>query len=243
MIALLVGNSFGCSTVSSLFTTTEAERKPIASPFADYRSNAKDPAQAMVLRTKKGDRAVEIELPGDAQHMSDFVIPVSPAFKNMDRKIASSGSGMEESDLTTENAYKNRTPTLSDREIIRDFPQGSPDDEAQRVDIEQTLDLTQSADDMITESTPSYLASLDHIKQLYKIGRYEGALIEADELLRQFPTDPKLHEMRGTLLERLGKRELALRSWNQALRFNPNNQSLRKFIERKQTARSVAGGT
>ena len=86
----------------------------------------------------------------------------------------------------------------------------------------------------------SYLAALDHIKQLYKGARYEAALLEIDELVRAYPTDPKIYEMRGTLLDRLGRGDLAIKSWNQALRFDPGNQSLRRFIERKQQKRSLA---
>lgn len=58
-------------------------------------------------------------------------------------------------------------------------------------------------------------------------------------MIKIFPTDAKLYEMRGTLLDRLERKELALRSWNQALRFDPSNQRLRKFLERKQLGKSL----
>jgi tetratricopeptide (TPR) repeat protein len=218
----------------------DSERvRPIANPFAEY-STSKDASQTMILRTKKGDRSVELEIPGDPQHLSDFVLPVSPAFKNMDRNPAAA-SGDANTSIESDESYKTKTPSFSDREITRSFPQGLAEDENKRREIEQSLNLTQSEDDTLSESTPSYLASVDHIKQLYRAQRYEAGLLTIDELIRVYPTDPKLHEMRGTLLDRLGRRELALRSWNQALRFNPSNLSLKKFIERKQL-RSVAGG-
>ena len=40
--------------------------------------------------------------------------------------------------------------------------------------------------------------------------------------------------MRGTSLDRLGKTELALKSWRQALHLNENNTSLKKFIQHRQ---------
>lgn len=57
--------------------------KPIQNPFGDvYPGAAADPNQALILRTKKGDRSVEVQMPGSAAQMSDFVIPVSPAFQD-----------------------------------------------------------------------------------------------------------------------------------------------------------------
>ena len=61
-----------------------------------------------------------------------------------------------------------------------------------------------------------------------------------DDVLKLYQTDPKLYEMRGTLLDRLGKADLAFKSWNQALRFDPANQVLRRFVERKQAGRALA---
>jgi len=79
------------------------------------------------------------------------------------------------------------------------------------------------------------------VKQLYRVARYEAALLEVDELLVVYPTDSKIHEMRGTLLDRLGRTDLAIRSWNQAIRLNPGNESLRRFVERRaNTKRSPA---
>jgi hypothetical protein len=246
LCAFLVITLSGCAGAKTwLGMNHSAQARPIANPFADYRSGSKDVAQTMILRTKKGDRSVEIELPGDTQRLSDFVLPVSPAFKNSGRGLASTGAadgmdGAQTSDESIDQSYKNRQPSMSDHEIVRKLPQGLVEDEVKRHEIETGLNLTQSEDDVLSESTPSYLASLDHVKQLYRAARFEAALLEVDEMIRMYQTDPKLHEMRGTLLDRLGKRDLALKSWNQALRFDPQNQSLKRFIERKQS-RSIAG--
>jgi len=200
--------------------------KPISNPFYNYRQNsAGDPAPSMILRTKKGDRSVELEIPEDPAQMSDFVLPVSPAFKEYNRSLAS---------IEPDGTYQHLSPSMSDREITQSFSKSSSENELKRNEIEKGLNLMASADDTApSEASSSYLGSLDHVKQLYRSSRYEAALLEVDGLIRIYQMDPKLYEMRGTLLDRLGKNDLAMKSWNQALRFNPSNESLKKFINRK----------
>src|SRR4051812_10371258 len=89
----------GCTTLRSIFVVdgNDGKTKPIANPFNDFYSGGKnEPNQNIILRTKKGDRSVEVELPGDHAQMSDFVIPMSPAFRDGPRgssgATASAGS-------------------------------------------------------------------------------------------------------------------------------------------------------
>lgn len=232
-----------CATTQSLLaiSPTKETNQPIHNPFGDYYApKSADSGEAMIFRSKKGDRSVEVQLPASTQQMSDLVIPISPAFKDevKGRSPASSGAGYSMESGIDEN-YKQRGPTLSDREITQNLPQGLAQDESKRREIEQGLNLSPAPDNS-PDHDKSYLAALDHIKQLYRSSRFEAALIEMDDLVRFYQTDSKLYEMRGTLLDRLGKPDLALKSWNQALRFDPSNQKLRRFVERKQNYRSLA---
>ena len=77
------------------------------------------------------------------------------------------------------------------------------------------------------------MSSLDKIKQLFRAGRYEVAILETDSLLKEYPVDSKLYEMKGTLLSKLGKFDLAEKAWKQALELNPNNQRLKNFMVQK----------
>ncbi|MBC7690419.1 MAG: hypothetical protein H7222_01510 [Methylotenera sp.] len=226
----------GCSTLKSVFVTdTSPDRAgPIQNPFGGYDSND-NKHENIVLRSKRGDRSVEVEIPNGNREMSDLVMPVSPNFKG---ESAFSGNAYGES--APEN-YKDRKPGISDREITGSFPKNLPEFEGKRQEIESGLGVMTS-DDNTPASDQSYLAALDHIKQLYKSARYEAGLLELDELTRLYPTDPKIYQMRGTLLDRLGRTDLALKSWNQSLRFDPGNTSLRKFIEKKQQKRGLASG-
>ncbi|MBI3534847.1 MAG: hypothetical protein HY072_05100, partial [Deltaproteobacteria bacterium] len=147
-----------------------------------------------------------------------------------------------ESEPFTDDRYKERQAGITDREITREFkPAMSSDNdkEAKQREIESELGLV-PADDTTPEHDKSYLAAVDHIKQLYRKNRHEAALIEIDDLLKLYPSDSKIYAMRGTLLHRIGKLDLALQSWNQALKLEPNNLSLKRFIERKQQKRSLA---
>ena len=231
----------GCASTKSLFGINDSDRvKPIANPFYGYKGPGADPSQNMILRTKKGDRSIELEIPGDSQRLSDFVLPVSPLFKDSSRSPASYSGNSGDSGTPAESvdeSYKTRSPSISDREIASSMSHNSPELDASRQAIESSLNLTPSDDDGAPDRSTSYLASLDHVKQLYRASRYEAALLEDDDLIKQYQTDATLYEMRGTLLDRLGKRELAVRAWSQALRLDPKNESLRKFIDRKrQTA-------
>jgi tetratricopeptide (TPR) repeat protein len=226
----------GCSSLKSALAIhgSDAPPAPIHNPFGDFYGTSKEPNQNVILRTKKGDRSIEVELP-KGNEMSDFVIPVSPAFKDSNRNPAS----LSEDQALDDESYKSKAPTVADREITRSFPQGELKDEGQRRDIETGLGLMPS-EDTTPEATGSYLAAMDHLKNLYRKSRFEAALVTADGLIRQYPTDPKLYQMRGTLLDRLGQNELAVKSWNQALRLDPKNEGLRRFVERRQPASAPA---
>lgn len=235
-ILLLLSN---CSSVRPWLGMSYSDTtKPISNPFGDYRGDQNNANQMMVLRTKKGDRSVELQIPGGMQELTEFVLPVSPAFKDSAESFTGSAgpNGIDET-------YKNHTATLSDREITGTFPHGTLEDEQRRKDIEQGLNLAPNEDESPNNNDSSYLAGLDRIKQLYRLARFEAALLETDEMIKQYQTDAHLFEMRGTLLDRMGRRGLALEAWNQALRFNPKNDTLRKFVERKQVTlnRETAG--
>jgi tetratricopeptide (TPR) repeat protein len=233
---LLLGIS-GCATTKSLLAVnTNAPRSaPIQNPFMEDYSSSQEKGN-IILRTKKGDRAIEIELPGHTADMTEFVVPIAPAFKEDGRSPASSDGT---NDSTVDERYKERASGITDREITGGFSKNIPQNTAERQEIESGLGVV-PAEDPSPPRDRSYLASIDQIKQLYKRARYEAALLELDELVRLYPTDPKLYEMRGTLLDRIGRTDLAIKSWNQALRFDPGNDSLRRFIEHKSKNRRVA---
>lgn len=250
-LTLLILSAQGCGSVRTILSpdSDKDKARPISNPFAFYSPESQKVASdTLVLRSKRGDGAVEVEIPNSSHTMSDFVIPIASNKKNPSRAPAAAlPQGMESEvppaevnpEAASVPAVPTQEPTLSDREITRTFPQAMVEDEARRREIEKDLGLVR-AEEMTPEKQTSYLAALDHVKQLYRTARYEAALLEIDGLVREYPTNPKLYEMRGTLLDRVGQLELAIKAWKQALRFDAKNEPLRRFIERKEQRRSLA---
>ena len=243
VLVMLLLPAAGCSTMRSILATDSGREsgKPISNPFSDFQANSqKAPGESMIFRTKRGNGSLEVEIPRANQDMSDFVIPISPAMRAMDRGPASeSEASRAATEKNSDTTYEKHDAGVSDHEITQSFPHGSDENEAKRRDLEEELGLIRT-EEAAPERQKSYLASVDKVKQLYHSGRYEAALLETDEMIREYPTNPRLYEMRGTLFERVGHLDLALKAWKQALRFNPDNEPLKRFIDRKEHKRSLA---
>ena len=211
-----------CSSLKSFLAVEEPEQrgKPIENPFGSMYSGAPDDSgKALVVRSKRGDRAVEFEIPTRGSEVSEWVVPVDP-------------QQAKQSESTRVMDYGDRKPSSVDREIQRQMPQLPGEDVAARREIELELGL-QPVEEDLARGDKSYLGAIDRIKSLFREGRYEASLLEAEELLKDHPTDPRLHEMRGTLLDRLGYADLARQSWAQSLKLKPSNEPLRRFLDRR----------
>lgn len=214
-----------CSTMSTVFATNPKKSDgPITNPFDGYNATSSSDT-GTVFRTRRGDQSFEVAFPDQTSKLDTVSLPTR-------------NTQTDEAELS-EDPYRNRKPAIADREIAESFPKNGGDFEGDRNDIEQTLGVMGSVD-ATPRADRSYLAGLDRIKRLYRDGRYEASLLEVEDLLIDFPTAPKLYEMRGTLLDRLGRSELAVRSWQQALRLEPRNLALKKYLDRKRATRGLA---
>jgi tetratricopeptide (TPR) repeat protein len=210
----------GCSTSN---TEKKLASLPIENPYASFSLARLTEADAnVILRTKKGDRTLELQLPGGYHDLSDFEIPLAPDF-DAPKAISGSSSSIDDS-------YSSTTAGFTDKQILSGLEKPDPLDDQRRA-IEDQLNLVSA--DSPNEQKKSYLAMMDKIRQLYRLARFEAALLELDQMLKVYSMDPKLYEMRGTLLDRIGKSELALKAWNQALEFDPKNEKLKNFVEKK----------
>lgn len=107
--------------------------------------------------------------------------------------------------------------TEADREII----------EAKRAAGKQ-VPATKAGEE---KRSPSYLATIARVRELYKRRQYEMALVDLVELDRQYPDDERILEMKGTLYNRLNRRKEAKRAWERVLSLNPNNESVARALE------------
>jgi hypothetical protein len=79
---------------------------------------------------------------------------------------------------------------------------------------------------------PSYLLTLERVKELYRTRHYELGLVELVELEKQYPEDEHILSMKGSLYERLGNKNLARDAWQQVLRINPYNLAVLEALQR-----------
>lgn len=77
----------------------------------------------------------------------------------------------------------------------------------------------------------SYLLTLAKVKELYRTRHYEVALVELVALERQYPDDERILSMKGSLYEKLGKRELARAAWQAVLALNPYNLQVAEALQ------------
>tara|TARA_Y100000590_G_scaffold424344_1_gene531101 strand:- start:216 stop:926 length:711 start_codon:yes stop_codon:yes gene_type:complete len=224
LLIILIGNS--CAS-------TKTETIPmIENPFGNSFFEGEKETN-IILRSKEGQKSVEVELPRETNQMTEFVVPMDATLVGQ-RTLASNQKNQINPD------YKKIKPSTADHEIIEKLPEGIPENDWKRSNIENELGLV-TPPEAQPKRQSSYLAQIDYIKQLYRNKRYEVGLLETDEMIKSYPTDPKLYEMRGTLLERLGYSELAMRSWEQSVEFDPNNESLKKFIQSKKKKLTLRG--
>jgi tetratricopeptide (TPR) repeat protein len=207
----------------------QSENGNIENPFGSFAQSPVDPSKNITFRSKRGDKQMEVEIPQDQS--AEFQVPMNPQLANAqsDRSPAQSSEGVD-------YQYVRQKATVADREIASTFTNhDDPIANAKRREIESGLGLQPS--DELPNMDESYLAKVDVVKQLFHSGRHEAALIEIDALIKQYPTNGKLYEMRGTVLDRLGYSDLALKSWKQALEFEPSKMALKKIIDRREMKR------
>jgi len=85
-----------------------------------------------------------------------------------------------------------------------------------------------------TTATPkaSYLLTLAKVKDLYRTRNYEIALVELVALEKQYPNDERIMSMKGSLYEKVGRRQLAREAWEAVLALNPYNLQVAEALQR-----------
>lgn len=184
----------------------------ISNPFIDQTKKN----EMTTVRSRTGNQFTEIELPKNEGVIDTYTFPHS--------------AGDEIADT---NESEKQNPSMSDYEILAKGRSTNREQEMEKREIENTLGV-KTLENEIPTQRKSFLSQMDGIKQLYKTGRFESALLKVDQLLLDAPTLPILYQMRGTLLEKIGYSDLALQSWKQALRLEPQNERLKKLIERRE---------
>jgi hypothetical protein len=78
----------------------------------------------------------------------------------------------------------------------------------------------------------SYLLTLAKVKDLYRTRNYELAVVELVALEREYPNDERIMSMKGSLYDKLGRRQLARDAWEAVLILNPYNLQVTEALQR-----------
>ena len=105
-----------------------------------------------------------------------------------------------------------------------------------RIPLGSGIETPTEADQEMLGKTPppgrskSYLGTLAKVGEMYKSHRYELALIEVVDLEQQYPKDPRLLAMKGSLYQKLGKTTLAREAWKKALEIDPSDATVAEAL-------------
>lgn len=189
-----------------------------------YAANGESARSRYVIRMTDGQRDWEIQLPEIATAY-EVKVPLTGA----------PGSGL---------AVDMANMTSADREIMAqneaarraaDDSEGAKGDDAEEndgKDAKKKPAAKAHAGQTPPAGKPSYLLTLEHVKELYRTRHYELGLVELVELEKQFPEDEHVLSMKGSLYERLGNKALAREAWQQVLRINPYNLAVLEALQR-----------
>jgi tetratricopeptide (TPR) repeat protein len=221
--------ALGCAPKTRIVVPPDALREWAYTPGGESR------ATRHVIRMSDGSRDWEVEFP-DVATGYEVRIPLRGAPGAPDRPES--------------------TParlTAADREMLEEralSPAGSGDgrgEPAGRADGGRgELDAAERADAKGARARPaaagraarpSYLGGIARVRELYRTRNYELALIDCVDLEREYPNDPKLLSMKGSIYRKLGKPRLARESWEKALALDPDNTTVADAL------RELAGET
>lgn len=225
LVAAAIFGTVGCSN----------NNRRLLVPGPEMVGAASNPPQPYVVRMSDGRRDWEVEFPesasgyevqiplrtagGEAGGVTDLADPMTDA----DRELLSElRRGEDVIDGEGIHRGEDNLITGAAEEQDIDPPEG---------DGRWVQGAPRSSDDP-APSRPSYLRGVAEVRRLYRGGNPELAMIRVTQLLRAYPNDPRLLAMKGTLWLRLGRPEMARRVWEEVLRRDPENRSVRAALTR-----------
>ena len=200
---------------------------------SQYTAGGEPPRTRYVVRMTDGQRDWEIQLPEIATAY-EVKVPLTGA--------PAAAMGIDMANMTSADRE-----ILAQNEAARQAPDedstgrdGKSDDsdEAPRGKAAKDAQKKAAAADKTKPgqtppaNRPSYLLTLNRVKELYRTRHYELGLVELVELEKQYPDDEHILSMKGSLYERLGNKALAREAWQQALRINPYNLAVLEALQR-----------
>jgi hypothetical protein len=197
-------------------------------PFVDETRplGIEPPEEKFIIRSAIGNKEYSVEIPGGAR---DFDVQVP---------LADLGSSDEFDPVAGKRPDHLSSPVSTDSEMIATLP---------KIDLEKPTDAAimdgafgvGNADG--PTQAPSYTLGMAKINTHYRNRQYEYALIELNALIAFYPSSPKLHKMKGTVLIKMRNMALAELAWIKALELEPKDRGLRNALSKLQK-RIIAAG-
>ncbi len=214
LLGLLLLAMASCNSPSSDERILDRMNGPISFPFAPTsalgNSEKKEP---FLIRSNTGTVEYEVQLPGAGRNY-DVEIPV-----------ALEGSGKTNVD---KKSARESSPVSSDKELLSELP----DMEIRQGSTAAMLDRSMGVAKTDKSQGPSYTLGLAKVRTFYRSKDFEFALIETNNLLAFYPGSPLLYKMKGSILMKLGHKNLAEKSWSRALELSPNDKTLQVALVR-----------
>jgi hypothetical protein len=225
LIAVTAAAGTGCASNS---TAADVRVPPELLRGSPYSANGEPARSRYVVRMTDGQRDWEIQLPEIATAY-EVKVPLSGA--------PAAGMGIDMANMTSADreilaqneAARRGTDEMAPDENDEGKPQG---DKGDKGDKGKKPGPKATAPGQPPSARPSYLLTLERVKELYRTRHYELGLVELVELEKQYPEDEHILSMKGSLYERLGNKTLAREAWQQVLRLNPYNLAVLEALQR-----------
>lgn len=204
-----------------------------------YGGDGSIPANRPVVRMSDGQRDWEIEIP-ERQRGYQVSIPLGDDRGVQPDHYAKTGADRDLIDhrRRTDPDYEREGPYDADGDHVSDE---LADREREDLDDPEVDDADRPEDDRRAEADPaptrpSYTRGLDNVQRLYETGHHEQALNHLYDLAEAYPNDERIKSMKGTLWLEMGEEGLARKFWEQVLRINEDNESVRRALRRLEGA-------
>ncbi len=198
-------------------------------PFVDETRplGIEPPEEKFIIRSVIGNKEYSVEIPGGAR---DFDVQVP---------LADLGSADEFDPVAGKRPNHLSSPVSTDSELVATLPRIENEKPTDTAIMDGAFGVGNAEG---PAQAPSYTLGMAKINTHYKNRQYEYALIELNSLIAFYPSSPKLHKMKGTVLIKMRNMPLAELAWIKALELDPKDRGLRHALGKLQK-RIIASGT
>lgn len=251
-LAMALGVAMLCGACSSGGSANKSEKVIVvpstATTAPPYRGDGSPDTRRYVVRMSDGERDWEVEFPETANGYQ-LRIPLNDGSK----KVAVNGAPLTEADKEL-LASRRRQNVGMEREGVYADGQNMADDKRRNqegglrpgaeLDGQDpgAVDPWAGTEDAPAPTRQSYFLGIEDVRKLYRAGRYEMAVVHLKDLDADYPEDPKIMSMMGTLYLKLGQEDLARDYWERVLQVDPSDRAVLDALKQLNQRGAGLGG-